>query len=261
MIYHPPGTPCWVDLSSPDVDASVAFYRDLFGWKAGKAEQSSGYRMFSSGGKVVSGIAPLKSEQEPSRWTPYISTEDVSETVHGVEAEGGSVLMGTNIKEGVRMVHLQDTLGALFGIFQLSDYQGAQVFNQPVSLTFNQLTTGLPAEGKRFYSGVFGWEPRDRDMGGGFAFTYFYNGVRAIAGLLPTSSEILSHWLVYFAVEDADTTVARAIELGASVPGPLTDTPFGRSAMLNDPHGAVFSIIQQTPEVRAAAQTPEGVLL
>ena len=29
---YQPGTPCWVDLMSPDTDASGAFYSKLFGW-------------------------------------------------------------------------------------------------------------------------------------------------------------------------------------------------------------------------------------
>src|ERR671933_761910 len=49
--------------------------------------------------------------------------------------------------------------------------------------------------------------------------------------------------MVYFAVEDADDAVARAQELGGKVAVPPTDTPAGRFAVLNDPHGAVFSII------------------
>lgn len=69
-----------------------------------------------------------------------------------------------------------------------------------------------------------------------------------------------SHWKVYFAVEDTDTLVSRAVELGGKVLLPATDGPFGRFAQLGEPQRAEFSIIQQTPEVRAAAQTPVGVL-
>ena len=44
---YEPGTPCWVDLGSPDLDASVEFYGGLFGWEvpeAENAEQTGGYR-------------------------------------------------------------------------------------------------------------------------------------------------------------------------------------------------------------------------
>ena len=29
---YAPGTPCWVELGSPDLDASIEFYGALFGW-------------------------------------------------------------------------------------------------------------------------------------------------------------------------------------------------------------------------------------
>ncbi|TLZ31474.1 MAG: VOC family protein, partial [Gammaproteobacteria bacterium] len=31
---YAPGTPSWVDLGSPDLEASKRFYRALFGWNA-----------------------------------------------------------------------------------------------------------------------------------------------------------------------------------------------------------------------------------
>jgi predicted enzyme related to lactoylglutathione lyase len=51
-----------------------------------------------------------------------------------------------------------------------------------------------------------------------------------------------SHWLVYFAVADADAAVAAAGANGGSVLAPPFDTPFGRMAGLTDPAGAMFWI-------------------
>ena len=48
MPEYAPGTPSWVELSTPDADASAAFYREVMNWNAsepGPAE-SGGYRMF-----------------------------------------------------------------------------------------------------------------------------------------------------------------------------------------------------------------------
>jgi predicted enzyme related to lactoylglutathione lyase len=33
MTRYEPGTPSWVDVGSPDVEASKAFYGGLFGWE------------------------------------------------------------------------------------------------------------------------------------------------------------------------------------------------------------------------------------
>jgi predicted enzyme related to lactoylglutathione lyase len=31
---YAPGTPCWVDVTSPELDRTLSFYSDLFGWEA-----------------------------------------------------------------------------------------------------------------------------------------------------------------------------------------------------------------------------------
>ena len=56
---HPPGTPSWVDLMSPDVDASKAFYTAVFGWDAEDQLDDDGnrvYVMFTQAGKSVAGL-------------------------------------------------------------------------------------------------------------------------------------------------------------------------------------------------------------
>ncbi|GHO47482.1 VOC family protein [Ktedonospora formicarum] len=160
------------------------------------------------------------------------------------------------------MIKLQDPVGAVFGVFQKDLFGGAQVFNQPISLTFNLLMTRQPHAAKWFYSKIFGWEPRDREFGG-MEFTYFFHGVRGVAGLMAMNERwpqvVPSHWQVSFSVDDADALAARAVKLGGKAQ-PVLASPFGRSVLITDPHGATFSLSQQTPEVRAAVQTPEGVL-
>lgn len=262
MIHHSMGTPTWVELCSPDVEVSVAFYHELFGWEASEEKRSSGSWLFSSGDKIVAGIRPLHSTHLSSQWISYVSTDNAGQTVSRAKAAGAKVLLETGRDEAMGMSMLQDPEGAIFGAFQSDQFGGAQVFNQPISLTFNLLMTRQPQAAKSFYSAIFGWEPRDRTIGG-MVFTYFFQGVRGVAGLMamnerwPQSAP--AHWQVSFSVDDAEALAAQAVELGGKA-SPVTASPFGRSALITDPHGATFSISQQTPEVRAAARTPEGVL-
>ena len=53
-----------------------------------------------------------------------------------------------------------------------------------------------------------------------------------------------SYWLAYFAVADCDATVAKASDRGAGLTVPPTDIPAGRFAVLSDPQGAMFGVIQ-----------------
>jgi predicted enzyme related to lactoylglutathione lyase len=50
-----PGTPSWVDLASPDLAASAAFYSALFGWEAKDQGPEAGhYHMFEKDGITCS---------------------------------------------------------------------------------------------------------------------------------------------------------------------------------------------------------------
>ena len=54
MATYAHGTPDWVDIGSPDIDASAAFYGGLFGWtttEPGPVEETGGYRMFLKDGR------------------------------------------------------------------------------------------------------------------------------------------------------------------------------------------------------------------
>jgi predicted enzyme related to lactoylglutathione lyase len=58
--------------------------------------------------------------------------------------------------------------------------------------------------------------------------------------------EAPSHWAVYFAVDDCAATASRAAELGGRVLFAPTEAGEDRFAVLEDPLGAVFSVLQHT---------------
>ena len=51
---YPPGTPSWVDLGSPDIEAAAAFYTGMFGWDAPEGSpETGGYRNCTYKGRPV----------------------------------------------------------------------------------------------------------------------------------------------------------------------------------------------------------------
>ena len=53
------------------------------------------------------------------------------------------------------------------------------------------------------------------------------------------------HWMIYITVADCDARAAQAKQLGGGVCVPPTDIAnVGRFAVVNDPQGATFSLIQ-----------------
>jgi uncharacterized protein len=250
MPDYAPGTPSWVDLGSPDVDASISFYGSLFGWTASEPgpPEAGGYRFFLQDGKMVGGIGPLMMEGQPPAWLNYVSVADADETAGKAREAGGTVFVEPmDVMDVGRFSVLADPTGAALGLWQPRRHTGAELVNEPVSLTWNELETRDPEAAKPFYGTIFGWEAETTEMGGGEYTTWRLDGqpvggMADITGRVPDA--VPAHWLAYFAVADTDATVARAQELGGNVNVPPMDIPAGRFAVLGDPHGAVFGVIR-----------------
>jgi predicted enzyme related to lactoylglutathione lyase len=250
MPDYAPGTPSWVDLGSPDVDASISFYGSLFGWTASEPgpPEAGGYRFFLQEGKMVGGIGPLMMEGQPPAWLNYVTVADADETAGKARDAGGTVFVEPmDVMDVGRFSVLADPTGAALGLWQPRRHTGAELVNEPVSLTWNELETRDPEAAKPFYGALFGWEAETTEMGGGEYTTWRLDGqpvggMADITGRVP--DEVPAHWLAYFAVADTDATVARAQELGGDVNVPPMDIPAGRFAVLGDTHGAVFGVIK-----------------
>src|SRR6476659_4366285 len=92
ITEYAPGTPCWVDVSSPDIPASSAFYQGLFGWDAeDKAAESGHSTVFSLDGLDVAGLGPNPPGIAMPYWTVHLAVADTEATIDKVQAAGGAV--------------------------------------------------------------------------------------------------------------------------------------------------------------------------
>lgn len=246
---YAPGVPSWIDIGT-DVEGAKQFYGSLFGWgtmDAGPPEETGGYGFFLKGDKMVAGYGPQQTPGPPF-WTTYVAVADADETAKKVEQAGGNVIMAPmDVMSAGRMAVFQDPQGGFISVWQAGEHKGAQVVNEPGSLTWNELNTRDVNGAKAFYTAVFGWEA-DTHEGGPMPYTEFKMGGESIAGCMQMPpmipAQVPQHWLVYFAVDDTDATVAKATELGGAVRMPGMDTPAGRIAVLGDPQGATFAVIK-----------------
>ena len=128
------------------------------------------------------------------------------------------------------------------------------------SFCWIELATTDQKSAKNFYGSLFGWDIQDSPMGPGEVYTIFkLEGRDAAAAytLRPDQREqgVPPHWMPYIAVENADTTAAKAAELGGTGLCPPFDVmEFGRMTVLKDPTGAHFCIWQpkQNPGIGIA---------
>lgn len=247
------GTPSWVDIGTSDLEGAIAFYSGLFGWQVEIGDPEMGrYSMAMLQGQPVSGLADQQSPDLPIFWTTYLSVDDVDATMAKVEPAGGSVVVPPmDVADFGRFGVATDSGGAHISFWQARQHIGAGLVNEPGALTWNELTTRAVEESIAFYGAVVDWKAKKVDAGGMDYYEWHLDGT-AVGGMMPMvgdmwPADLPNHWMVYFAVDDTDATAARCTELGGSTSVPPTDIPVGRFAVLNDPQGAVFSIIKMAP--------------
>lgn len=247
------GEPGWIDLASSDPAASHTFYTTLFGWRVDVVPdpEAGGYGMFKLGDKEVGGVGPRPNEDQPPAWTIYILVDDAAAAIAKAKEAGGTVIAGPIdvMGEGTMGV-LADPSGAVIGIWQPGRHRGFELKGVPGSFTWAELnSTDMPAD-KRFYQVVFGWNAQDSGIPG-VDYSLFKLGGESFAGGMSMGpgapAGAPSNWIVYFDIADADATVAKLTELGGGVHHAPEDIPgVGRFAVVHDPQGAVFGLLQNT---------------
>ena len=249
VTKHAPGTPSWVDVSSTNLSATIEFLKELFGWNAtDMGEEAGHYTMFDVGGKSVAAAGPkMPGDPSPSAWTTYITVDSADDTVAKAKAAGGSVLLEPmDVFDAGRMAILADPSGGVFAIWQPGRTIGAELVNEPNSLSWNELTVREPDSVLPFYSDLFGWTVVKHDDP--FPYRELHLDGKPIGGCMQMNENfppgLPTHWMVYFAVADCDAMANRARSLGGTVHVEPMDIPVGRMAVIQDPGGAVCAVIK-----------------
>jgi predicted enzyme related to lactoylglutathione lyase len=253
-----PGTPCWIDLGTPDQDGAGEFYGRLFGWQLheeGNAEDTGGYRTAEIDGRAVGGVMQVSEEEQPPAWLTYFATDDADATAAAAREAGGDVLHEPmTVLEHGRMAVLADPGGAAFGIWQAGTHPGFGIVKEAGAVNWTELNTRDPGASKEFYGSLFGWSFEDQKFEGAGTYTAITLGEETFGGMLDITdrvpAEVPAHWLVYFTVDDAEATISAAGEGGGETRfGPQAIPRVGNLAVIKDPFGAVFAVIQPDPEL------------
>ncbi len=111
------GALSWNELATADVDASSAFYGDLFGWTFTAMEGEMPYLVIQTAdGRSNGGIRP-RMESEPPYWLVYFGADDIAaSTALAGELGGSTIVEPMEIGPGSFSV-LQDPQGAVFALF------------------------------------------------------------------------------------------------------------------------------------------------
>jgi predicted enzyme related to lactoylglutathione lyase len=117
-LVNAPGALAWNELSSPDLDASSAFYGDLFGWSVSPMEGSpEPYLVIQNGGRSNGGIRPPAMPGVPPNWLVYFGIDGLDDALELVKKLGGQVYAGPIDIGPARIAVVADPQGAAFALY------------------------------------------------------------------------------------------------------------------------------------------------
>jgi predicted enzyme related to lactoylglutathione lyase len=115
------GTLTWNELITPDPDAVIPFYRDLFGWKTQSDDMGEYvYTTFLLGDRPVGGAMKPPMDGIPPNWGVYFAVDDTDATVATATKSGGSVIAEPMDIPPGRMAVIGDPQGAVFSVLALA---------------------------------------------------------------------------------------------------------------------------------------------
>ena len=108
----------WTELWTNDVQNSVKFYTELFGYnqRTFDTRAENQYHVLENENRPRAGIIKIPFENVKPHWMPYIAVKDPSEIVKRVEQLGGTVYLGTEGIAGNNAAIIADPSGAVFTV-------------------------------------------------------------------------------------------------------------------------------------------------
>ncbi|WP_326686481.1 MULTISPECIES: VOC family protein [unclassified Streptomyces] len=248
-LSYAPGAPCWTNLHTPDPGTAERFYTAVFGWEYEHVGPSSDrYTYATSRRHMVAGITP-DTDADTASWILSFATDSADAVAGRVVRAGGEVREGpADVGVLGRSVSALDSCGAHVGFWQPRAHMGAGLFNETSALCWAELAVHDTQVADAFYRAVLGLRAGRHAAAGEEHYAAFHlESGEAVAGrtLLPPDREGAEpFWMPYFGVHDAQDAVDTAVREKASVLHSGTNSAGQGLAVLADPSGAVFAVLE-----------------
>jgi uncharacterized protein len=117
-LVNTPGALVWNELASPDLEASTAFYSDLFGWEiAPFAGSPAQYLSIKNKGASNGGIREAMPPGTPPHWLVYFAVDDIDAALAKAEELGGKRIDGPIDIQMAKIGIVQDPQGAFLALY------------------------------------------------------------------------------------------------------------------------------------------------
>jgi predicted enzyme related to lactoylglutathione lyase len=227
------------------------------------------YTIFKIGDRDAAAAYTMRAEQRatgmPPVWMPYVFVADVDNATARAKQLGGAVVAGPlDVMDSGRMSVITDPTGAFISLWQAKAHTGTGVVDEHGAAVWLDLSTSDPIAASRFYQDLFGWKfVEGKSMRPAKPGRYYHivHGDRFIGGIPPAEQRdpnMPASWLTYFDVADADAAIRKVTTNGGRVLMPaMTMEGVRKFAVLADPQGAAFAIVQTLQPHAAAAKSAD----
>ena len=254
---HHVGKMVFAELVTPDLAAASTFYGTLFGWKiVPVAGQKTPYAQAMLGGHPVAGMVerpiPPGQHHQPS-WISFFAVANVRAARQLAEEHGARPLLAPRIipGRGAEAV-FADPQGAVFAIIASRHGDPPDLPADPGEWIWSALITTDADAAAGFYQDLFDYQVFELPPSPGAEHLILADNeyARASVNSIPANHPGRhSHWISFVRVVDAAATADQATRLGGRVvEPPRIDRHGARVALLADPQGAVFGVMEWRDE-------------
>jgi predicted enzyme related to lactoylglutathione lyase len=252
---HLQGKVVWADLVTPNLAGAEAFYGGLFGWNIREIHVGdTDYAVASEDGRPIAGLvqrAVRPGERKQSHWLTFIAVHDADAAVRSAVEDGGKILSKPRTYGGRgRQAVLAGRDGAVFAVLASKSGDPGDFLASPGEWIWSALLTQDPDGAARFYKTLFGYDVFDLPSEDGLEHVVLSSQDYARAGINSLPKDDLhrhAHWLNFIRVTNTSDAVAKAEVLGGKIlVEPRVDRHGGRVALLADPYGAPFGVMEWT---------------
>ncbi len=246
------GMPCWIELITTDPDRALEFYAGLFGWTYEVHGNAEDHVIAFRHGYPVASIRT--STRGKSEWRLFLAVEDCDEVARQATTNGAEVTVPKARVSGVgTKVVLNGPSDAEFGLLQPTESWQFDV-GLPGTLMWAELVTIRAQTADHFFTELFGYTTQQFGTDHQLDYSVWYLGEESVLARVSMLREYITpethpHWLLYLGADPAEGTeelVRRAVGLDARVRVDPYDSQLGRVAVLRDPTGARFAVVDAT---------------